>query len=82
MTDPRYIIWNMAGDVRGKPNVTFEGECTEPGGPDCPFPRGPSIQIIPIHWALKSVNITFIGLFGSLGILAWYLQGGNPSPKS
>ena len=28
--------------------------------------RDPSIQII-LHWALKSVNITYIGLFGSLG---------------
>ena len=30
-------------------------------------PRDPSIQIIFLHWALKSVNTTYIGLFGSQG---------------
>ena len=31
------------------------------------FPYGdPSAQIIPTYWALKSANLTYIGLFGSL----------------
>ena len=40
-----------------------------------PIRKDPSIQIIPTKVAPKSTNITYIGLFGSLGNVNVPLQG-------